>query len=83
MGGNGGKHGDSQVGIDLHLLAKGTARDETADKGGHTQPPVVLRQQGVSAKESSMARGEGRMDRSNKIMTSSRRDKKTVFEIQM
>ena len=41
VGGNGRECGDSQVGIDLHLLAKGTARDKVVDEGGHTQPPVV------------------------------------------
>ena len=39
--GNGGKCQDSQVGVDLHLLAEGTARDKAADEGGHTQPPIV------------------------------------------
>ena len=58
-GGNGRECRDSQVDIDLHLLAKGAARDKVADEGGHTQPPVVPRQQGISAKESSMTRSEG------------------------
>ena len=43
-GGNGGKCWDSQVGIHLHLLAKGAAGDKVADEGGHTRPPIVLRQ---------------------------------------
>ena len=32
---------DSQVGADLHLLAKGAARDKAVNEGGHTRPPVV------------------------------------------
>ena len=43
-GRNGGKHRDSWVGIHFHLLAKGAAGDKVTDKGGHTQPPIVLRQ---------------------------------------
>ena len=43
-GGNGGKHRDSQVGIHLHLLAKGATGDKAADEGGHTWPPIVPRQ---------------------------------------
>ena len=59
VGGNGRQCRYSRVGIDLHLLAKGIAGDKVADEGGHTQPPVVPRQQGISAKESSVARSRG------------------------
>ena len=58
-GGDGGKCRDSRVGIDLHLLAKGTTRDIVVDEGGHTWPPIILRQQGVGVKESPMAGSEG------------------------
>ena len=43
-GGKRGECGDSQVGINLHLLAEGAARDKAVDKGGYTQTPVVMRQ---------------------------------------
>ena len=46
------------MGINLHLLAKGATGDKAADKGGHPWPPIVLRQQGICAKEPSMAGGE-------------------------
>ena len=42
-GGDGQECRDSWVGVNLHLLAKGATRDEAADEGGHTQPPIVLR----------------------------------------
>ena len=42
--GNRRERGDGQVGIDLHLLAEGAASNKMANKGRHTQPPVVLRQ---------------------------------------
>ena len=58
-GEDGGECRDSQVSIDLHLLAKGAARDETVYEGGHTLPPVVPRQQGIGTKESLMTRSEG------------------------
>ena len=58
-GGDRGERRDSQVGIDLHLLAKGAARDETVHEGGYTQPPVVPRQQGIGTKESPVTRSEG------------------------
>ena len=32
---------DSWVGVNLHLLAKGTTRDKAVDKGGHTWPLIV------------------------------------------
>ena len=35
---------NSQVGVNLHLLTKGTTCNEAANEGGHTQPPVVARQ---------------------------------------
>ena len=54
-GGEGGEHRDSWVGINLHLLAEGTARDEMTNKGGHTRPPVVVRQQGVGVEEPPMS----------------------------
>ena len=80
-GGNGGKRQDSQVGIDLHVLAKGTARDEAADKGGHTWPPIVPRQQGIGVEESSMAGGEGRVDRGDQIMAGMGRDVKVILKV--
>ena len=58
-GGNRRQCGDSWVGINLHLLAKSAARDKVVDKGGHTWPPIVPRQQGIGAKESPVARSEG------------------------
>ena len=80
-GGNGGKCRDSRVGIDLHLLAKGTTEDKAADEGGHTQPPIIPRQQGIGAKESPMAGSEGQVDRGNKVMAGVGRDVKTVFKV--
>ena len=59
VGGDGGEHRDSWVSIDLHLVAKGTARDEMVHEGGHTQPPVVPRQQGIGTKESPVTRHKG------------------------
>ena len=59
VGGNGREHRDSGVGVNLHLLTKGTTRDEAADEGGHSWPPIVTRQQGIHAKEPAVARGEG------------------------
>ena len=58
-GGNRRQCGDSRVGINLHLLAKSAARDKAVDEGEHTQPPIVLRQQEIGAKESPVARSEG------------------------
>ena len=56
-GGNGGEGGHHGVCVDFHLLTKGTPRDKVVDKRGHTGPPVVPRQQRISAEEASMARG--------------------------
>ena len=62
VGAGGGERrecGDSWVDIDLYLLAKSAARDEVVNKGGHTQPPIVTRQQGVGAKEPPVAGSKG------------------------
>ena len=56
-GGERGKGGHCGVCVDLHLLAKSTPGDKLADERGHTGPPVVLRQQRISAEEAPMARG--------------------------
>ena len=40
FGRNGGKWGNGGVSVDLVCLAGGTASDESADKGGHSGPPV-------------------------------------------
>ena len=58
-GGERGECGDGWVGINLHLLAEGAARDEMADKGRHTQPPVVVRQQGVGVEEPPVSQSKG------------------------
>ena len=58
-GGDGREHRDSRVGVNLYLLAKGTTRDEAADEGGHTWPPIIPRQLGIHAKEPTMTGGEG------------------------
>ena len=58
-GGDGGKCRDGWVGIDLHLLAEGATRDEAMNKGGHTWPPIVPRQERIGAKEPPVTRGEG------------------------
>ena len=78
-----GKCGDTWVGVNLHLLTKSAARNKLADKRGHTWPPIVMAQQGVSAKESSMAQGERGMDQGDKIMMSIRGNVKVVFKIKM
>ena len=56
VGGNWRERRDSGVGVNLHLLTKGATRDEVADEGGHSQPPIV---QGIHAKEPTVAGGKG------------------------
>ena len=72
---------DSGVGIYFHLLANSTASNETMDKGGHSRPPIILRQHEISAKEVSMARGEGQMNYCNNIMMRVQQQVKADFEI--
>ena len=69
------------MGIDLHLLAEGTASDKLANKRGHTGPPVVPGEEGVCMKEPPMSRGERRMNRRNKIVACVRGNIKTIFKI--
>ena len=50
-GGNRGKGRNHGMCIDLHLLAKGTPGDKVANKRGHTGPPVIPRQHGISVEK--------------------------------
>ena len=80
VGGDGRECGDSWVGVNLHLLAKGTTRDKAADKGGHTQPPIVPRQLGIHAKEPAVTGCKGRVDRGNKVVAGTGRDVKMILK---
>ena len=53
------------------------------DKGGHTQPPIVVRQEGMCVKEPAMPGSHGRMDGVCKVMLGIRGNIEMMFEIEV
>ena len=82
-GGERGQCGDGWMGVNLHLLAKSTAKNKTVNKGRHTQPPIVTRQQRIGAEEASMSGSEGQMHRGHKVMMGDSGNIEVVFEIKV
>ena len=70
------------MGIDLHLLAEGTASDKATNEGRHTRPPVVPREERVRSKEATVAGSRRGVNRGDKVKASSSRDIKTVFKVE-
>ena len=71
------------MGVNFHLLTKGATSNKALDKGGHTWPPVVLAEKGISTEEPPMARGKGGVDQGDEVLTSVWGNIKMIFEIRM
>ena len=55
---DGGEQGKGRVGVNLIGLASSTAGDEFLDKGGHSQPPIVLLEKGDGVEISAVGSGK-------------------------
>ena len=69
--------------VDLHLLTKGAASDETVHKGEHTRPPIIVSQCGVRAEEPHMAGGKGQVYHGHKVMAGVGGQTKAVLEVKI
>ena len=71
------------MGVDLVLLANGTACDEVLHEGGETWPPEIMFQNGFSMKDTHVARERGRMDRIKESRPGGRGNKHVIAEIKV
>ena len=84
-GAGGGEWGEGRrrwVGVDLHLLAKGTPSNKATDERRHPQPPIVMRQQGISTEETTVARSQRSMNGRDKVRAYRGGYVETVFKIE-
>ena len=84
-GAGGGDWGEGRrrwMGVDLHLLAKGTPSNKATDKRRHPRPPVVVRQQGISMEETTVARSQRSVNRRDKVRACRGGYVETVFKIE-
>ena len=71
------------TGVDLHLLAEGATSNKLMDKRGHPQPPIVVRQRRISAKEATVARSQRSMNGRDQVMLCRGGYIETVFKIKL
>ena len=82
-GGEWRESGRCRVGVDLHLLAEGATGNKLADKRGHPQPPIVVRQRRISAKEATMTRSQRSMNGRDQVVLCRGRYIEMVFKIKL
>ena len=75
------KSGYGGVCVHLGCLTISTSRDELAEKGGHSWPPIVSLHVMKRSEEPFVSSGRGVMERPYKIMACELRDIEAVFEV--
>ena len=76
-----GKSGYCRVCVYFGRLAIDTSRDEFAEEGGHSWPPIVFLHAMESSEEPFMSSSRGVMERFYEIVSSRFRNVEAVFEI--